>query len=71
MNWKECGMSQLCPYCATPMFSWSNKRKPQKLRIPSVLAKIQTRYILISADQIRMRIVGNSIERLSADIGRK
>jgi hypothetical protein len=45
MNWKGCGMSQLCPYCVIPVFSWSNKWKPQKLRIPRVLAKIHTRYI--------------------------
>jgi len=45
MNWKGCGMSQSCPYCVIAVFSWSNKIKPQKLRIPSVLAKIQTWYI--------------------------
>jgi hypothetical protein len=71
MNWKGCGMSQICPYCTIPVFSWSNKQKPQKLRISSVLAKIHTWYIPISAKQITMSIVGNSIERLSGDTGRK
>jgi hypothetical protein len=59
MNCKGCGMSQSCPYCAIPMFSCSNKQKTTQTQDILCPGKNSNRYIPVSAEQIRMRIIGN------------
>jgi len=56
-------MSQSYPYCAIPVFSWSNNIKPQKLKIPSVRQKFKpgTSQIKICAYYLYANLLGVDI----------